>query len=256
MSAQPHDTAARVLADIGGTNARFAWQAGPGHPVQAVLNLPCAEHGSLSDAVHSYLHRTQRAIPAAIAIAIANPVVGDRVAMTNHHWSFSIRELKAQLGLQRLLVVNDFTALALALPRLGPADRWQLGGGAAAPEAAIGLIGPGTGLGVSGLLPDGRGGWLPIQGEGGHSTLAATTPRCWSCCAPGTAMRRPSEPSAARGWWTRTARCCSWTPQTRPRSPCRPPTSPNRPWPARTRVAPRRCSCSAPSWAPRPATWR
>jgi glucokinase len=177
MSARPGHTAARVLADIGGTNARFAWQAGPGQPVEAVLNLPCAEHGSLSDAVHSYLHRTQRAMPAAIAIAIANPVVGDRVAMTNHHWSFSIRELKAQLGLHRLLVVNDFTALALALPRLGAADCWQLGGGAAAPEAAIGLIGPGTGLGVSGLLPDGHGGWLPIQGEGGHSTLAATTPR-------------------------------------------------------------------------------
>ncbi len=177
MSALPSTSAPRVLADIGGTNARFAWQAGPGQPMEAVLNLPCADHGSLSDAVRSYLHRTHRAMPPACAIAIANPVVGDRVAMTNHHWAFSIRELKAQLGLARLLVVNDFTALALALPRLGPADRWQLGGGAPEPGAAIGLIGPGTGLGVSGLLPDGRGGWLPIQGEGGHGTLGATTPR-------------------------------------------------------------------------------
>jgi glucokinase len=167
----------RVLADIGGTNARFAWQGGPGQPVEAVLNLPCAEHGSLAEAVRSYLQRTGRAMPPAIAIAIANPVVGDHVAMTNHHWAFSIRGLKAELGLQRLLVVNDFTALALALPRLGADDRWQLGGSAPAPGAAIGLIGPGTGLGVSGLLPDGRGGWLPIQGEGGHATLGATTPR-------------------------------------------------------------------------------
>jgi glucokinase len=116
-------------------------------------------------------------MPADCAIAIANPVTGDRVAMTNHHWTFSIRELKAELGLQRLRVVNDFTALALALPRLGPGDRWQLGGGAPEPGAPIGLIGPGTGLGVSGLLPDGRGGWLPIQGEGGHATLGATTAR-------------------------------------------------------------------------------
>ncbi len=177
MSAGPGPAAPRVLADIGGTNARFAWQAGPGQPMEAVLNLPCAEHGSLSDAVRSYLHRTGRPMPPACAIAIANPVTGDRVAMTNHHWAFSIRELKAQLGLQRLLVVNDFTALALALPRLGPADRWQLGGEAPEPGAAIGLIGPGTGLGVSGLLPDGRGGWLPIQGEGGHGTLGATTAR-------------------------------------------------------------------------------
>jgi len=170
-------SAARVLADVGGTNARFAWQAGPGQPVEAVMNLPCAEHDSLAEALRSYLLRTQRTMPPDCCIAIANPVVGDRVAMTNHHWAFSIRELKAQLGLHRLLVVNDFTALALALPRLGAADRWQLGGGDAQPGAAIGLIGPGTGLGVSGLLPDGRGGWLPIQGEGGHATLGATTAR-------------------------------------------------------------------------------
>jgi glucokinase len=177
MSSAPLATAARVLADIGGTNARFAWQAGPGQPIDAVLNLPCADYGSIGEALRGYLHRTGRTLPPACAIAIANPVVGDRVAMTNHHWAFSIRELKAELGLQRLLVVNDFTALALALPRLGPADRWQLGGGEPEPGAAIGLIGPGTGLGVSGLLPDGRGGWLPIQGEGGHATLGATTSR-------------------------------------------------------------------------------
>ena len=183
MSAPGPSAAPRLLADVGGTNARFAWQAGPGAPMEAVLALPCAEHGSLAEAVHRYLRQTGRAMPPDCAIAIANPVLGDRVAMTNHHWTFSIRELKAQLGLQRLRVVNDFTALALALPRLGPADRWQLGGGEPQPGAAIGLIGPGTGLGVSGLLPigregrDGRGGWLPIQGEGGHATLGATNAR-------------------------------------------------------------------------------
>jgi glucokinase len=170
-------TAPRVLADIGGTNARFAWQDAPGQPMASVLELACADHASLADALRHYLQRVGRAAPPACAIAIANPVVGDRVAMTNHHWAFSIRELKSQLGLQRLLVVNDFTALALALPRLAPADRWQLGGSEPQPGTAIGLIGPGTGLGVSGLLPDGRGGWLPIQGEGGHVTLGATTAR-------------------------------------------------------------------------------
>ncbi len=177
---------ARLLADVGGTNARFAWQAGPGAPVEAVLTLPCAEHGSLAEAIQRYLRQTGRTAPPDCAIAIANPVVGDRVAMTNHHWTFSIRELRAHLGLSRLLVVNDFTALALALPRLGEADRWQLGGGEPEPGTAVGLIGPGTGLGVSGLLPvgregrearEGRGGWLPIQGEGGHGTLGATNAR-------------------------------------------------------------------------------
>jgi glucokinase len=175
MANAPAD--ARLLADVGGTNARFAWQAGPGAAIESVLTLPCAEHASLADAVHRYLRQTGRTQPADCAIAIATPVVGDRVAMTNHHWAFSIRELKAELGLRRLLVVNDFTALALALPRLGTGDRWQLGGGEPEPGTAIGLIGPGTGLGVSGLLADGRGGWLPIQGEGGHATLGATTAR-------------------------------------------------------------------------------
>ncbi|MFC3146690.1 glucokinase [Piscinibacterium candidicorallinum] len=168
---------ARLLADVGGTNARFAWQAGPGKDIESVLTLPCAEHVTLEDAVLRYLRQTSRTMPRDCAIAIANPVTGDRIAMTNHHWAFSIRALKTQLGLDRLLVVNDFTALALALPKLGSADRWQLGGEAPEPSAAIGLIGPGTGLGVSGLLPDGRGGWLPIQGEGGHGTLGPTTSR-------------------------------------------------------------------------------
>ena len=178
MSTQPAP-GPRLLADVGGTNARFAWQAGPGAAMESVLTLPCAEHGSLAEAVHRYGRQSGRALPPACAIAIANPVLGDRVAMTNHHWAFSIRELKAQLGLERLCVVNDFTALALALPRLGEADRWQLGGGEPAPGMPVGLIGPGTGLGVSGLLPtdrEGRG-WLPIQGEGGHVTLGATTAR-------------------------------------------------------------------------------
>jgi glucokinase len=177
MSPAPATVAPRLLADIGGTNARFAWQAGPGAPLEQVLNLPCAEHGSPAEAVQHYLRRIGRSMPPACAIAIANPVVGDRVAMTNHHWAFSIQGLKVQLGLERLLVVNDFTALALALPCLGPQDRWQLGGSEGEPGAPIGLIGPGTGLGVSGLMADGRGGWLPIQGEGGHATLGATTAR-------------------------------------------------------------------------------
>ncbi len=167
---------ARLLADVGGTNARFAWQAHAGAPIEDARTLPCAGHASLVDAIRHYLSLAGRNAPPACSIAIANPVVGDRVAMTNHHWTFSIAELKAQLGLQRLRVVNDFTALALALPDLQPHDLRQVGGGDAWPGSAIALIGPGTGLGVSGLLPDGRGGWVPLQGEGGHATLAGRTP--------------------------------------------------------------------------------
>lgn len=167
----------RLLADVGGTNARFAWQAGPGAPIESVQTLPCAEFPTLEAAMRTYLGGLAQPRPKVAAVAIANPVHGDQVRMTNHHWSFSISALRQALGFARLEVLNDFTALALALPGLPASDKRQIGGQAALPHAAIGLIGPGTGLGVSGLLPDGRGGWVPLQGEGGHVSLAATTAR-------------------------------------------------------------------------------
>ena len=167
---------ARLLADIGGTNARFAWQAHAGASIEEPHTLPCAEHATLADALRYYLRSVGRSAPPACSIAIANPVMGDRVTMTNHHWTFSIAELKTQIGFQRLLVVNDFTALALAVPELQAHELRQVGGLHAWPKSAIALIGPGTGLGVSGLLPDGHGGLVPLRGEGGHVTLAGRTP--------------------------------------------------------------------------------
>ena len=179
----PSDTSAptsslRLLADVGGTNARFALQAGTNGAIDRVQTLPCADHATLGDAIEHYLaQQTPSERPHLGAIAIANPIQGDRVQMTNHHWSFSISELRASLGLQQLELLNDFTALALALPHLPAADLRQVGGapGASAADSttALGLIGPGTGLGVSGLVPDGRGGWCPLQGEGGHVSLSA-----------------------------------------------------------------------------------
>jgi glucokinase len=165
----------RLLADVGGTNARFAWQTGRDGAIGDVMVLPCAEYASLADAITAYLKRLGRAAPPACAIAIANPVIGDQVRMTNHHWTFSIAALASQFGFERLRVLNDFTALALALPALSADELRQVGGIQPVPDSAIALIGPGTGLGVSGLLPDGRGGWVPLQGEGGHVTLAGRT---------------------------------------------------------------------------------
>jgi glucokinase len=170
-----HD--ARLLADIGGTNARFAWQAGAGSPIQDIATLPCARYATLEDALQDALQRLGRPAPRQGAIAIANPVLGDLVRMTNHHWSFSISALRSRFGFERLKVLNDFSALALALPTLSPQELRPLGSGTAQPDAAVGLIGPGTGLGVSGLLPDGHGGFVALEGEGGHVTLAGCTPR-------------------------------------------------------------------------------
>lgn len=169
---------ARLLGDVGGTNARLAWQDAEGAPLRDIATLPTAEFATLTEAITSYLNRLGRTAPAWCAIGIANPITGDQIQMTNCQWAFSISAMQRELGFERFVVINDFTALALALPDLAPADRHQLGGGAAAPDAPLALIGPGTGLGVSGLIPSGAPGrWLPLQGEGGHVTLAASTAR-------------------------------------------------------------------------------
>ena len=163
----------RLLGDVGGTNARFAWQAERGAPLTDVATLPAGGHETLLHAMQHYLAQYSRPAPKQCAIGIANPIVGDRVQMTNHHWAFSISEMQRELGLQRFLVINDFTALALSLTSLDAADLRIVGGGTAVANAPLGLLGPGTGLGVSGLLPaiGGRGA-IPINGEGGHVTLA------------------------------------------------------------------------------------
>jgi glucokinase len=103
---------------------------------------------------------------------VATPVTSDRVALTNSPWVFSIEETRAALALDRLEVINDFTAQAMAIPLLRASERRQIGSGAPAPGQAIGVIGAGTGLGVCGLLPVGDR-WQPIPGEGGHVSLAA-----------------------------------------------------------------------------------
>ena len=171
--AAPHP---RLVADIGGTNARFGWVAHEGAPIDHVQVLPCADHPTLADAVRAYLAVHALPSPGSMAMGIATPVVGDLVRMTNHHWAFSQQALRTALGLERLLVLNDFTMLALALPTLPAAQLRQLGGAAVDDTAPKGLIGPGTGLGVSGLLPS-PAGWVAIAGEGGHVTLAAQDDR-------------------------------------------------------------------------------
>ncbi|MBC7917593.1 MAG: glucokinase [Rhodoferax sp.] len=164
----------RLLGDVGGTNARWAWQRHANDPLQCISVSPCKASTSLYDSAARYMEQHSLGQPSAASIGIATAVTGDRIQFTNNDWSFSIADLKSSLQVERCLVINDFTALALSLPALGEEDLMPLGGGAATANAPMALIGPGTGLGVSGLLPDGRGGWNAVSGEGGHVTLAAT----------------------------------------------------------------------------------
>ncbi|AXQ28580.1 glucokinase [Solimonas sp. K1W22B-7] len=176
MSMEFPDRSVRLVADIGGSTARFALlDPGSGTP-QRGAELATASHATLADAVETYLGQQGELRPSEAVIAIANPVLGDQVSMTNHHWSFSVEATRQRLGLRRLLVINDFTALALSLPRLSPAELQQVGGQSPL-HGPMALLGPGTGLGVSGLVPAGAGQWLPICGEGGHATLATTNAR-------------------------------------------------------------------------------
>lgn len=162
-----------LLGDVGGTNARFAWCSGAGSPPTHIRTLVCDHYPNLEAAIRDYLQQSGLANPQSAAIAIANPVTDDVVQMTNRDWSFSTRALQASLQLQKLRVLNDFTALALAIRGLPRSELFQIGGAPAIPNAAIGILGAGTGLGVSGLFPCGNS-WTPIQGEGGHVTLSAS----------------------------------------------------------------------------------
>ena len=165
----------RLLADIGGTYARFALQPAGGAP-RELRKLECARFASVEDAAEAYLAEVASARPSRAAFAVAAPVLGDAVAMINHPWSFSTEAARRRLGLAELVVVNDFAAIALAIPSLSPGMLGGIGGGAAVPGAPVAVIGPGTGLGVSLLVPA-KSGAVPVATEGGHVTLAATDER-------------------------------------------------------------------------------
>ena len=166
----------RLVADIGGTNARFGWVEA-GHGVQHVRTIAVRGHAGPGEAIRAYLQQLAPDLgrspdaPREAAIAVATTVSGDHVAFTNCPWSFSRSALQSDLGLERLLVLNDFEALALSLPHLGPAQL-RAHGALPAARGTLAVVGPGTGLGVAGLVQT-PSGWQAIPGEGGHATVSA-----------------------------------------------------------------------------------
>ena len=168
--------AVRLVGDIGGTNARFALVAdGSGQPQQEQV-MRCAEFEGLEQAIRHYLADHGNPGIQEAALDVATGITGDFVQLTNGPWGFSIEKTRRALALDRLNVINDFTALALSVPTLQPHELMQVGRGKPVAGTAIAVIGPGTGLGVSGLLPAGEG-WIALQGEGGHTAFSPTTGR-------------------------------------------------------------------------------
>jgi glucokinase len=167
-----------LVADIGGTNARFAL-IDAHRQFYAEQTLTCADFSGLTAAGNAFLQSVGGVRPRRAAVAAATPITGDWIQFTNSAWSFSIEAARQELGLEQLTILNDFTALALSLPLLEPNERCAVGGGEAVAGAPIALIGPGTGLGVSGLVWSGER-WIPLQTEGGHVTFSPTNEREWA----------------------------------------------------------------------------
>jgi glucokinase len=158
------------LADIGGTNARFALQH-RGQKPHHIIVLQSREYRSLRSALAAYLKRAKPASrPRYGALAVASPIQGDEVRLTNSPWSFSISQLRDVAQLERLEVVNDFAAAALSVPKLSTPDRRKIGRGKRRDGAPVAVLGPGTGLGVA-VLVHTEAGPVALETEGGHVTL-------------------------------------------------------------------------------------
>lgn len=155
---------ALVAIDVGGTNVRLARASENG--LSHIRSMLCADFPSLALALTAYLADTGL-VASAASIAVAGPVQAPDVDVTNNHWQFSKAGLLADAGLEQLLVVNDFTAQALAQADPTAHGNLPVLGGGGVDGAPLLVIGPGTGLGVSALVPAGDG-FIPIEGEGGH----------------------------------------------------------------------------------------
>ena len=163
-----------LVGDIGGTHLRFALATDGA--LSASETLLTAKFRSLEEAARHYLS-SQKQKPAAAAFSVAGIVMDGRASMTNVDWVMEEGEVARALGVERVRIINDFAAAALGIPHLKSTELTQVGGKAPRADAPKAVIGPGTGLGVGGLVPDGQGGFIAISGEGGHVDLAASNPR-------------------------------------------------------------------------------
>ncbi|HML92430.1 glucokinase [Methyloceanibacter sp.] len=164
-----------LVADIGGTNARFAIADLETLSLSDIRTFPTAEHATLADAMRAYLKDAPETVVHA-GLAVAAPLRADTVQFTNAAWTFKQSTLAEEAGLKTAYVFNDFEAQAYALPVLSGDELHALRGGRAVENAPKVVLGPGTGLGVAGLVWS-PSGWVPVPGEGGHQTFPAETER-------------------------------------------------------------------------------
>jgi len=166
-----------IVADIGGTNARFGLVTGEHNEqpkIEEVHVLDGDAYPTLQDAMRAYIDILGIAIPKAACIAIAGPIDGDNARMTNLNWSFTQSAVKQEFGFDKFAAINDFAALSIATSKLSEVDLTEVRTGKMDKRGNKAILGPGTGLGVAGLAHSANG-WLPIPSEGGHANVAPAT---------------------------------------------------------------------------------
>ena len=165
-----------LIGDIGGTNARFALLA---DAEAARIDFPIlrtADYQTIDDAIRAAMATHAPARPRSILLAVAGPVNGDEIPLTNCPWVVKPRGMFATTGVSDVVVLNDFEAQALAVVALGIEHMEKIGGGEPIADAGRAVLGAGTGLGVAGLVRA-AGRWIPVPGEGGHMDIGQRTPR-------------------------------------------------------------------------------
>ena len=165
-----------LIGDIGGTNARFAVVPDGSSPAIQFPIVQTKNFETIDDAIRATIHDASDIRPRTMILAVAAPVNGDEIPLTNCPWVVKPMGMIASLGFEEVVVLNDFEAQALAVVALGEDHMEQIGGGPPVAEAARVVLGPGTGLGVAGLIHS-RGVWIPVPGEGGHMDIGPRTPR-------------------------------------------------------------------------------
>ena len=165
-----------LTGDIGGTNARFAILIDANAEPKEFPSVRTADFASLEEAIQGAVFDRTSVRPRSALLAVAGPVDGDEIALTNHGWVARPKVLIEAFGLDEVMVLNDFEAQALGVVALGSEHMEKIGGGEAEEEAGRVVLGPGTGLGVAGLV-HARGMWIPVPGEGGHVDMGPRSPR-------------------------------------------------------------------------------
>jgi len=163
-----------LVADIGGTNARFAISA-PDGSLHELRVLHAASFPKIDEAIAAYFAELKRPRPTQACFAVACPAKGAEIKLTNSSWRFVKEELRQKFQFERLVVINDFEALAASVPILKGPQLAELRPGVADAASVSLVIGPGTGLGVGAFVPAGKSAWAVISGEGGHVGFAPNT---------------------------------------------------------------------------------